>query len=114
MILYFILFSAGAATASAGVLTAPASEKNREESSSSLFTEKESKLDTDRFWEKVSGSATYKNAVSDDDTKLYAPPPGETGNPQKILSLGNADVTAFLLLSFFTAGCYLVKRRHAR
>jgi hypothetical protein len=35
-----------------------------------------------------------------DNDKLYAPPPGETGNPQKIVApLGTGDVALFLLLS---------------
>lgn len=49
--------------------------------------------------------------LASDDDRLYAPPPGDSGNPQKILSFGNSDVAVFLLLSFFSVGYFFRQKR---
>ncbi|MCL1941963.1 MAG: hypothetical protein FWF54_00190, partial [Candidatus Azobacteroides sp.] len=78
-----------------------------------LFTEKDAKLNEIFPPEKQNAGVQKEGISSDGDTKLYAPPPGETGNPQKIVTpLGNADVAVFLLLSFCAAGYYYVKRHN--
>ena len=69
--------------------------------------DKSSKLTTSSLWEKATPSKTdqFEDVESDDDTKLYAPPPGETGNPQK-MPLNGMDAAILLLLS----GSYLLYR----
>ncbi|MCL1942972.1 MAG: hypothetical protein FWF54_05425 [Candidatus Azobacteroides sp.] len=76
-----------------------------------LFTEKKTKSDEAVIWEKNGQSFDSGQIFSnDDDTKLYAPPPGENGNPQKIVApLGNSDVAMLLLMSLFMAGYYCKK-----
>ncbi|MCL1943058.1 MAG: hypothetical protein FWF54_05865 [Candidatus Azobacteroides sp.] len=77
-----------------------------------LFTEKKTKFDDAALWETGSKKTMSENISYDDDSKLYAPPPGEDGNPQKIVvPLGNSDVAALLLMSLFMAA-YYSKKRH--
>ncbi len=87
-------------------------EENKEEEILSLETEKESKIDKESFWEKITNSDSKTSIISDDDKKLYAPPPGEPGNPQKIVApLGSGEIMFFLLLSVLTIGFYRKKRQ---
>jgi hypothetical protein len=86
-----------------------------DEKASVTLSEKKSIFDESAVWEKSDKLSESKqsseNMFSDDDNKLYAPPPGENGNPQKIVvPLGSADVTVFLLMSFIMAGYYCTKR----
>ncbi len=86
-------------------------EENKEEEVLSLLSEKESKIDKESFWEEITNSESKTSIISDDDKKLYAPPPGEPGNPQKIVApLGSGEIAVFLLLSFFSAIFYCRKR----
>jgi len=84
-----------------------------------FVTEKEDIIKEDSFWEKssddVSISPNGKNVTteSDDERRLYGPPPGEEGNPQKIVvPLGNDELPFFLLLSVLAIGFYCF--RHSR
>ncbi len=107
VVLCTLLLSMGAANATCGIFEP---EENKEEEVLSLQTEKESKIDKESFWEKVTGSED-KSSILDDEKKLYAPPPGETGNPQKIVApLGSGDVIVFLLLSALSIFFY--KKRY--
>ncbi len=87
------------------------SEENKEEEILTLQTEKESKIDKDSFWEKITNADSKTSILSDDDKKLYAPPPGDPGNPQKIVApLGSGEVIFFLLLSVLAIGKYLRRK----
>lgn len=62
------------------------------------------------FWEKSGNEVIIGGSdISDDENKLYAPPPGkDTGNPQKIVPLGDTDMITFILLSIISVCCYLM------
>lgn len=96
-----VLFFGGVNTASCDVFTTFDSEvKDNKARSVLLLSEKENKIDEESFWEKLTDTSDGKNIIGDEDDKiLYAPPPGEDGNPQKITPLNNCDVIVFLLLS---------------
>ena len=82
------------------------------------ISEKKSKLDEGSFWEDTDKVPTEKQGfndlISSDDTPmLNAPPPGEDGNPQKIVTpLGDSDWLVMILLSVFSMGIYFVKKRN--
>ena len=68
----------------------------------SFSTDEKIKTDEASFWEEavlLLEKDDRPSSKSDDDFELYAPPPGEDGNPQKIAPLGNFDIIIFLLLS---------------
>ena len=77
-----------------------------------VMSEKGSKLEESRIWGKTttseSNSNMFEDVMTDEDTKLQAPPPGETGNPQKI-PLNGMDAAFLLLLSGFYLG-YIRKK----
>ncbi len=105
VLLCTLLISMGAANVNAtcGIFEP---EENKEEEILTLQTEKESKIDKESFWEKII-SSDDKSSILDDEKKLYAPPPGEPGNPQKIVApLGSGEIVVFLLLSILTIGFY--------
>ena len=82
-----------------------------------LFTEKKTKSEEKSFWERSEDSpkesAFFAELISNDDDKLYAPPPGEPGNPQKIAPLGNIDIIALLLLSCFYSGYFYRRKKYS-
>ena len=79
------------------------------------ISEKKSKLDEGSFWEDTDKVPTEKQGfndliTSDDENILNAPPSGGV-NPQKIAPVGNKDWVVMLLLSVFSIGIYLVRKR---
>ncbi len=94
-------------------------EKLEDKEDLQLLSEKKTKLDEDNLWETTSTFLDEKqdteSLFKDDDRKLFAPPPGEEGNPQKIapsLPLGNNDIVVLLLLSVFSISYYSYKKRY--
>lgn len=75
--------------------------KEKEES---FFSEKRSHTDKRNFWGEEDNSIyednIFESIADSDDPVLYAPPTGETGNPQKIAPLGAADVLILMIISF--------------
>ncbi len=109
VILCTLLLSMGAINATCGIFEP---EDNKEEEILTLQTEKESKIDKESFWEKITNADSKASIISDDDKKLYAPPPGEDGNPQKIVApLGSGELAFFLVLSVLTVGFYRKNRQ---
>jgi hypothetical protein len=94
--------------------------------STNIFSESESlgsateekKTDEFSLWEESERSFSEGGSSffdKSDDWKLYAPPPGEEGNPQKIAPLGGSDLY-FLLsagLVFGLTGCVRRRKRIA-
>jgi hypothetical protein len=87
-----------------------------EPASSGFTTEGKTKTDESSFWEESTsplseeGSSIFEKS---DDRKLYAPPPGEEGNPQKIAPLGGSDMFFLLSIGLFFGliGC-IRQRKH--
>lgn len=75
-----------------------------------VWFEKKVRSEERSFWERSEADISEKKSISffegliseeDDEFKLYAPPPGEDGNPQKIAPLGSSGTILFLLLCCF-------------
>lgn len=99
VVLCIAFFSFGIGHASVGLLI----NKKSNEKTKMTLSDTKTRLDDADFWEKDNEDPdqeqAVKNQFSEDDWHLYAPPPGEDGNPQKIAPLGNYDIAALLLLS---------------
>ena len=82
--------------------------------SDDLFTGKKTESEKKLFWERseeVGDRSLFADqSFSGDDGMLYGPPPGESGNPQKVASLGD-DLASLLVLSFFSIGYFFVRKR---
>ena len=86
--------------------------------SDDLFTGKKTESEKKLFWERseeVGDRSLFADqSFSGDDGMLYGPPPGESGNPQKVTqkvaSLGD-DLVPLLVLSFFSVGYFFVQKR---
>ena len=71
------------------------------------FFEKKQTEETIQSDDLVNNDDDKKIILNESDRKLYAPPPGEDGNPQKIVTpLGTGEIPFFLLLSVLTIGFY--------
>lgn len=111
VILCIAIFSFETAYAFDGFL----SDKNTrlvEKERKSIF-DAENKSEKFVFAEDIDGETAKDQSndnISSDDWGLYAPPPGEDGNPQKITPLGSSDVTVFLILSFLSAVYFYRKK----
>lgn len=90
--------------------------KEGESFAGGLFAEKETKSEeSSSIWgaseeSSSEGSSFLDELISDDDNKLYAPPPGEPGNPQKIAPMGGSDVLTLLLMSVMF-GIFVYRKR---
>jgi hypothetical protein len=81
-------------------LTGSKSEIDKQETE---LSETSTRSDEGSIWSNsdTSEEGLFGGAKSDDDMKLYAPPPGEEGNPQKIAPMGSSDAVLLLLLGGF-------------
>lgn len=101
------------AVSGAGAFSLPSDKIRATEEKRELYQDKKTVSEESFLWEKQKSATEKDPVVSDDDTKLSAPPPGEDGNPQKIVPvpLDGPEVPVFLLLSAFLAGYYRKKHR---
>ena len=111
IILCIVLFFGGRSHAAEAFFTA--FEPEKKDSQTSLFSEKATTIDKatpmdeDLFKGKDFFDDDKKIITNENDRKLYAPPPGEDGTPQKIIApLGNGEMLFFLMLSVLLVGYY--------